>query len=161
MDQVASGLVQEEVPAEVWSRETAAATVDLGENALTFVDPEIVRECVTLRALFLDGNALERWPLPVAPGNALPLRQLRLDGNVALRFPTAPGEAFSLCSRLTSLDLSRVAGGDALPAGGALEPATGKKPWRVGGQTRSPRSSDAKIRRRWPKRDRSGAGGLA
>ena len=110
----------EEVPAEVWSRETAAATVDLGENALTFVDPEIVRECVTLRALFLDGNALERWPLPVAPGNALPLRQLRLDGNVALRFPTAPGEAFSLCSRLTSLDLSRVAGGDALP--GLLAP---------------------------------------
>jgi Leucine-rich repeat (LRR) protein len=109
----------EEVPAEVWSRETAAATVDVGENALTFVDPEIVRECVTLRALYLDGNALERWPLPVAPGNALPLRQLRLDGNVALRFPSAP-EAFSLCSRLTSLDLSRVAGGDALP--GLLAP---------------------------------------
>lgn len=110
----------EEVPAEVWSRETAASAVDLGENGLSFVDPEILRECVTLRALFLDGNALERWPLPVAPGNALPLRELRLDGNVALRFPSAPVSAFSLCSRLTSLDLSRVAGGDALP--GLLAP---------------------------------------
>lgn len=103
----------ETVPTEVWGAETAATSIDLGDNALSFVDPARVRECVALRSLSLDGNArLDRWPLPVAPGEALPLRHLSLAGNARLGAALAASafSAFSLCSRLTSLDLSRIAG---------------------------------------------------
>ena len=113
----------ETVPTEVWGAETAATSIDLGDNALSFVDPARVRECVALRSLSLDGNArLDRWPLPVAPGEALPLRHLSLAGNARLGAALAASafSAFSLCSRLTSLDLSRIAGEDV--RAGLLDP---------------------------------------
>ena len=113
------------IPPTVWSDETRAASVDLGENALASVDPQAVRECASLRALFLDGNALETWPLPVGDDEPLQLRELRLDGNAALGAalrswdPRGTGAPFSLCSRLTSLDLSRIA---AAPGGAEARP---------------------------------------
>ena len=114
------------IPANVWSAETAATTIDLGDNALASVDPATVRECTSLRALFLDGNALETWPLPVGDGPPLPLRTLRLDGNAALgaalRAASPSSSPFSLCSCLTSLDLSRIAAGDADVSPGLLDP---------------------------------------
>ena len=99
----------ERLPDDFWSVVARGVTsVDLGENGLLDgVDAGEVERCDGLETLLLDGNALERWPLPRREGRPLALTELNLAGNKGLSATMLPG-AFSRATRLQKLDLTGI-----------------------------------------------------
>ena len=98
-----------EVPSEAWrSASAVVADVDLGENPIgDSLSPSDVEGCPRLRTLALDGCQLARWPLPVEPGEPLPLVELDVARNPGLGRVAAP-DWFDRCASLRVLDLSGV-----------------------------------------------------
>ena len=99
----------ESLPDDFWSVVARGVTsVDLGENGLRGgVDAEEVERCDGLETLLLDGNALEKWPLPCGEGRPLSLTELNLAGNKGLS-AAMPPSAFSRASRLRKLDVTGI-----------------------------------------------------